>query len=135
VRIKRRFRARIPRGVEHGTFIQLAGEGEVGPCGGPPADLYLEVVELADPRFERRGDDLYASATITKSLAKSGGTFNFDLLSGPAKVVVPAGQVETGVAISLDGEGAYHLVVDDEVEESSAVSGRGTMFIKMTVIE
>jgi molecular chaperone DnaJ len=36
---------RIPAGVEDGTHIQLAGEGEIGPGGGPPGDLFLEIVQ------------------------------------------------------------------------------------------
>ena len=49
-----RSRCRIPAGVEDGTHIQLAGEGEVGPGGGPPGDLFLEIVERPHPIFERQ---------------------------------------------------------------------------------
>ncbi len=45
VRTRRTIKVRIPAGVEDGTHIQLAGEGETGPGGGPPGDLFLEIVQ------------------------------------------------------------------------------------------
>ena len=55
VRTRRTIKVRIPAGVEDGTHIQLAGEGEVGPGGGPAGDLFLEIVERPHAIFERRG--------------------------------------------------------------------------------
>ena len=54
-------KVRIPAGVEDGTHIQLAGEGEIGPGGGPPGDLFLEIVQRPHPIFERQGDDLHCT--------------------------------------------------------------------------
>src|ERR1019366_7649927 len=51
-------------GVGDGTHIQLAGEGEVGPGGGPPGDLFLEIVQRPHEIFERQGDDLHCTVTI-----------------------------------------------------------------------
>ena len=53
VRTRRTIKVRIPAGVEDGTHIQLAGEGEVGPGGGPPGDLFLEIVQRPHAIFER----------------------------------------------------------------------------------
>src|SRR5262249_34348573 len=64
VRTRRTMKVRIPAGVEDGTHIQLAGEGETGPGGGPPGDLFLEVVQRPHPIFERQGDDLHCTLTI-----------------------------------------------------------------------
>jgi molecular chaperone DnaJ len=64
VRTRRSLSVKIPAGVDTGTRIQLSGEGEVGPGGGPPADLYLEVVERPHPVFQRRGDDLHCTVTL-----------------------------------------------------------------------
>ena len=47
VRARRTLTVKIPAGVDNGTRIQLAGEGEVGPGGGPAGDLYVEIVETA----------------------------------------------------------------------------------------
>ncbi len=52
VRTRRTIKVTIPAGVENGTQIQLAGEGEVGPGGGPPGDLFLEIVQRPHPIFE-----------------------------------------------------------------------------------
>ena len=57
-------KVQIPAGVEDGTQIQLAGEGEVGPNGGPRGDIFLEIVERPHPIFERRGDDLHIHVTV-----------------------------------------------------------------------
>ncbi len=55
VRTRRTVKVRIPAGVEDGTHIQLAGEGEIGPGGGPPGDLFLEIVQRPHQIFERHG--------------------------------------------------------------------------------
>ena len=60
----RSLEVRVPAGVDTGTRIQLGGEGEVGPGGGPPGDLYVEVVERPHPLFTRRGDDLHAVVPV-----------------------------------------------------------------------
>ena len=67
VRTRRTIKVRIPAGVEDGTHIQLAGEGEIGPGGGPPGDLFLEIVQRPHPIFERQGDDLHCTVTIPMS--------------------------------------------------------------------
>jgi len=64
VRTRRTMKVRIPAGVEDGTHIQLAGEGEIGPGGGPPGDLFLEIVQRPHPIFERQADDLHCTVTI-----------------------------------------------------------------------
>jgi molecular chaperone DnaJ len=69
VRTRRTVKVRIPAGVEDGTHIQLAGEGEVGPGGGPPGDLFLEIVQRPHPIFERHGDDLHCTLTIPMTAA------------------------------------------------------------------
>ena len=72
VRTRRTIKVRIPAGVEDGTHIQLAGEGEVGPGGGPPGDLFLEIVERPHQIFERHGDDLHCTVQIPMTAAALG---------------------------------------------------------------
>ena len=55
VRTRRTIKVRIPAGVEDGTHIQLAGEGEIGPGGGPPGDLFLEIVQRPHPDLRAAG--------------------------------------------------------------------------------
>ena len=74
VRTRRTIKVRIPAGVEDGTHIQLAGEGEIGPGGGPPGDLFLEIVQRPHPIFERQGDDLHCTVTIPMVAAALGAT-------------------------------------------------------------
>jgi molecular chaperone DnaJ len=91
VRARRTLSVRFPAGVEHGMRIQLAGQGEVGPGGGPAADLYVEVSELPHPQLRRDGNDLHLTWRIPPALARSGGTIQVPTLDGPTPVSVPAG--------------------------------------------
>jgi molecular chaperone DnaJ len=122
VRTRRTLKVRIPAGVEDGTHIQLAGEGETGPGGGPPGDLFLEIVQLPHPIFERQGDDLHCTVTIPMVAAALGATLKVDTLDGPADVDVRPG-TQSGQAIPLYGQGTAHL----------SASGRGDLLIHVTV--
>jgi molecular chaperone DnaJ len=84
VRTRRTLKVRIPAGVEDGTHIQLAGEGETGPGGGPPGDLFLEIVQRPHPIFERQGDDLHCTVTIPMVAAALGASLQVQTLDGPA---------------------------------------------------
>jgi molecular chaperone DnaJ len=122
VRTRRNIKVRIPAGVEDGTHIQLAGEGETGPGGGPPGDLFLEIVQRPHPIFERQGDDLHCTVTIPMVAAALGATLNVETLDGPADVDIRPG-TQSGQAIPLYGQGSAHL---------NAV-GRGDLLIHVTV--
>jgi molecular chaperone DnaJ len=76
VRTRRTMKVRIPAGVEDGTHIQLAGEGEIGSGGGPPGDLFLEILQRPHPIFERQGDDLHCTVTIPMVAAALGATLS-----------------------------------------------------------
>ncbi|MER7285750.1 DnaJ C-terminal domain-containing protein [Streptomyces lydicus] len=108
VRFRRAITVKVPGGVDHGTRIQLAGEGEVGPGGGPPGDLYLEVVELPHPELVRRGDDLHLTRRLTRSQARRGCTIPVPTLEGSKSVRVPA-ETRSGLTLRLAGHGTMHL--------------------------
>ena len=74
VRTQQSLTIKIPAGVDTGTRIHLAGEGEVGLGGGPSGDLYVEVAVAAHPTFQRRGDDLHASVEIPMTAAALGAS-------------------------------------------------------------
>ena len=99
---------RIPAGVQTGTRIQLAGRGEVGPGGGPPGDVYLEVQELPDPVFARQGDDLHAILHIPMTTAVLGTEVEIDTLDGPQLVKLTPG-VQPGSEHVLRGLGVGQL--------------------------
>ncbi|MFB6436195.1 DnaJ C-terminal domain-containing protein [Streptomyces sp. NPDC056411] len=122
VRVRRILTVKVPGGVEHGTRIQFAGEGEVGPGGGPPADLYLEVIELPHPDLTRQGDDLHLTRRIPRAIALRGGGIEVPTLDGPKSVRIPAG-LRSGQTLRLAGYGTRHL--HDE--------GRGDLFLHLDI--
>ena len=122
VRTRRTIKVRIPAGVEDGTHIQLAGEGETGPGGGPPGDLFLEIVQRPHSIFERQGDDLHCTVTIPMVAAALGATLQVETLDGPAELDIRPG-TQSGQAIPLYGQGTEHL----------NSSGRGDLIIHVTV--
>jgi molecular chaperone DnaJ len=122
VRTRRTIKVRIPAGVEDGTHIQLAGEGETGPGGGPPGDLFLEIVQRPHAIFERHGDDLHCTVTIPMVAAALGATLKIQTLDGPADVDIRPG-IQSGQAIPLYGQGSTHL----------NAAGRGDLLIHVTV--
>lgn len=99
---------RIPAGVQTGTRIQLAGRGEVGPGGGPPGDVYLEVQELPDSVFTRQGDDLHATLPIPMTTAVLGTEVEIETLDGPQLIKLAPG-VQPGSEHILRGFGVGHL--------------------------
>ena len=72
VRARRAINVKIPAGVDTGTRVQLAGEGEVGPGGGPAGDLYVEIDVARHPVFTRHGDDLIVTITLPMTAAALG---------------------------------------------------------------
>ncbi len=86
VRTRRTVKVKIPAGVENGIHIQLAGEGEVGPGGGPPGDLFLEIVEKPHQIFEREGDDLHCTVEIPMTAAALGTSVTIETLDAAESV-------------------------------------------------
>lgn len=82
----------IPAGVEDGTRIRLAGEGEAGVRGGPPGDLYIFLSLAQHQLFQRDGADLHCRVPISMVTAALGGEFEVPTIDkGKTKVKVPAG--------------------------------------------
>jgi molecular chaperone DnaJ len=95
----------IPKGIEDGTRIRLANEGEAGIRGGPPGDLYIFVSIRPHELFQRDGADLYARVPIAMTTAALGGEFEVPTLDGTrAKVKVPAG-TQPGQRVRLKSKG------------------------------
>lgn len=95
---------RIPPGVDTGTRMRVAGEGEASPNGGPPGDLYvvLEVKEHAF--FERRGADLYCTIPISVIQAALGDELQVPGLNGDEKLKIPEG-TQSGAVFRIKGKG------------------------------
>jgi molecular chaperone DnaJ len=95
----------IPKGIEDGTRIRLANEGEAGLRGGPPGDLYIFISIKPHDLFQRDGADLYARVPIAMTTAALGGEFEVPTLDTMrAKVKVPAG-TQPGQRVRLKGKG------------------------------
>ncbi|MFO1184728.1 MAG: molecular chaperone DnaJ [Bauldia sp.] len=95
----------IPAGVEDGTRIRLAGEGEAGMRGGPSGDLYIFLSIKPHAIFQRDGADIFCRVPISLSTAALGGEFQVPTVDGDkAKVKVPEG-TQTGRQFRLKSKG------------------------------
>jgi molecular chaperone DnaJ len=95
----------IPTGVEDGTRIRLAGEGEAGVRGGPAGDLYIFLEVAPHEFFQRDGADLHCRVPISMASAALGGEFEVPAIDGSkVRVKVPAG-TQTGCRFRLAGKG------------------------------
>jgi molecular chaperone DnaJ len=95
----------IPPGVEDGTRIRLAGEGEAGLRSGPSGDLYIFLSIKPHPIFQRDGADLFCRVPISMVTAALGGSFDVPTVDGKQhKVEVPEG-TQTGKQFRLRGKG------------------------------
>ena len=113
----------IPHGVEDGTRIRLAGEGEAGLRGSPPGDLYIFISVAPHRIFQRQGADLYCEVPIAFTTAALGGEIEVPTIEGKRiKVQVPAG-TQTGRQFRLRDKGMVEL----------QGSRRGDMYVEVTV--
>ena len=95
----------IPPGVEDGTRIRLAGEGEAGMRGGPSGDLYIFLSLASHPFFQRDGADLHCRVPISMVTAALGGEFEVPTIEGSqTRVKIPSG-TQSGRRFRLAGKG------------------------------
>jgi curved DNA-binding protein len=104
----RRIEARIPPGVDTGSRVRLAGQGEPGRNGGQPGDLYLIVRVLPHPTFERQGDDLYVDVPVDVYTAVLGGEVRVATLDGAVMLKVPPG-TQSGRSFRIRNKGMPRL--------------------------
>jgi molecular chaperone DnaJ len=95
---------KVPPGVDTGDRIRLSGEGEAGPEGGPPGDLFVQMSVRAHNIFERDGKDLYCEVPITFVDAALGGELEVPTLDGRVKLKIPP-ETQTGKMFRLRGKG------------------------------
>lgn len=108
VRRSRRISVRIPAGVEDGTSIRLAGQGEPGQHGGPTGDLYVVLRVKPHPGLTRRGSDVVSTVRISYVQAALGTTIEVETLDGTEEVTVPPG-TQPGGELVLKNRGIPHL--------------------------
>ncbi len=99
----------IPAGVETGTRIRLAGEGEAGLRGGPAGDLYIFIEVVEHSLFQRDGTMLYCRVPVSMTSAAIGGDIEVPTIDGGrSRVKVPAGS-QSGRQMRLRGKGMPSL--------------------------
>jgi molecular chaperone DnaJ len=108
IRSRRSLTIKIPAGVATGTRIQLAGQGEAGPAGGPQGDLYVEIRVAPDKNYIREGDDLNVTLAVPMTAAALGTSLNLDTFDGEQELSLKPG-VQSGEVITLRGLGVTHL--------------------------
>lgn len=123
VRKEKKLAVNIPAGVEEGTRIRLAGEGEAGIRGAPSGDLYLFITIKQHEVFSREGSHLYCKVPIPMTTAALGGSIEVPSLDGVrAKVNIPAG-TQTGDQFRLKNKGMSII----------RSKQRGDMYVRVTV--
>ena len=118
----RRIEITIPRGVEDGQFLRIAGEGEPGENRGPPGDLYAVVHIRKHDRFERQGADLNTTAFVGLATALLGGEITIPTLTGNALLKIPRG-TQSHMLFRLRGQGMPYMNADS----------RGDLLVKIII--
>jgi DnaJ-class molecular chaperone len=103
---RRHLDVKIPAGVDTGSRVRVAGEG--ARAGRGRGDLYLRVTVTPDPRFERKGDDLYVDLPVSVVDAALGAEISVPTLKGQVSMKVPA-ETSSGRLFRLPGYGMPHL--------------------------
>ena len=101
-------KVKVPSGIRDGAEIKFRGEGEEGPRGLPPGDLYLTIRIRPHPTFTRIGDDIYILKEISFVQAALGDTIEVETVGGKVKLKIPAG-TQSGTQFRLRGKGVLPL--------------------------
>ncbi len=94
----------IPAGISSGMRLMIRGEGEPGARGGPPGDLYIQVMVQEHPIFTREGNDIVCEFPVSFTQAALGDEVEVPILKGTTKMKIPAG-TQPGQTFRLRGKG------------------------------
>ncbi len=120
----KRIQVKIPAGVDNGSKIRVAGEGQPGIGGGPRGDLYLVISVKTDPQFERKGDDLYTDIEVELTVAVLGGEVPVPLPDKRKLVLTIPPETQNGRLFRLSSKGMPRLREE----------GSGTLFARIKVV-
>jgi molecular chaperone DnaJ len=98
----------IPAGVDNGTQIRLAGEGQPGTFGGPSGNYYIEIQVQPHKYFHRRQDDIQLDLNINIAQATLGAEVDVPTVDGNSRLRIPPG-TQPGKVFTLKGKGVPHL--------------------------
>jgi len=113
---------KVPPGVENGTRIRYAGEGDAGRSGGPRGDLYVVLTILPHDFFERDGQDLHCVIPISFPQAALGAEISIPAIDGDVTIKVPEG-TQNGKQLRIRGKGIPLL----------NENGRGDLIVQVLV--
>ena len=124
VQRERTLNVNIPQGIEDGTRIRLAGEGEAGLRGGPKGDLYIFLSVAPHPLFKRDGQDILCRVPVSFVTAALGGHVEVPTLGGGRARVAVAEGTQSGRQFRLRGKGMPGL---------RGQGSSGDMFVEVSV--
>jgi molecular chaperone DnaJ len=113
---------KVPPGVEDGTRIRYAGEGDAGRSGAPKGDLYIVLSIRAHDFFERQGNDLHCVIPISFPQAALGAEIQIDGIDGAVTLKIPEG-TQSGRELRVRGRGVPYL----------NEKGHGDLVVKLVV--
>jgi molecular chaperone DnaJ len=123
VQRERKLTVRIPAGIATDQRLRLSSEGEAGPGGGPPGDLYVVIHVQDHPFFERNGNDLYCEIPLNFPTLALGGGIRIPTLDGEETFDIPEG-TQTGTTFRVRGKGMPDV----------SGRGRGDLLVTVKVI-
>jgi molecular chaperone DnaJ len=135
VRSRRTLTVKIPAGVDTGTRVQLSGQGEVGPGGGPAGDLYVEIHVADHPVFVRAGTDLHCTVTVPMTAAALGTTIELPLLEADLAEAGASSDLETTVELDIKPgtQSGTETVLHARGVPALRGSGRGDIVVRVVV--
>ena len=111
----------VPGGVDTGTQIRLAGEGQPGVNGGPAGNLYISITVKDHQFFKRRENDIILNLDINIAQATLGAEVSVPTVDGPATLKIPAG-TQPGKVLRMRGKGVPHLRGNDRGDQLVVVN-------------
>jgi molecular chaperone DnaJ len=134
VRSRRTITVKIPAGVDTGTRVQLSGQGEVGPGGGPAGDLYVEIHVAEHTVFTRQGNDLLCTVTVPMTAAALGTTLELPTLEADL-AESDGSDLETSLEIDIRAgtQSGAELVLNGRGVPALRGVGRGDLVVRVVV--
>lgn len=123
-KLEKSLKIKIPAGIENGTRMRVAGEGEAGRRGGAKGDLYVFITVKGHKVYERDGADLYTVSPISMSMAALGGKFKLKGIDGEEIEVEVKPGTQPNDKLRLKGKGMRYMNSDK----------RGDMFVAFRVV-
>lgn len=106
--VRKKLRINIPAGVDTGTRLRVAGEGNAGQRGGPTGDLYVFLSVQPHPQLRRDGTTIHSEIQLNYLQAILGDTIEVDTVDGHTQLEIPAG-TQPGAVLTLPGKGVPKL--------------------------